>query len=40
MKQLHIFVICTVILGSWNLDASAQNVNFPDANLAARSAQH
>ena len=35
MKQLHILVIFTVILGSWNLDASAQNVNFPDANLAA-----
>ena len=35
MKQLHILVILTVILGSWNLDASAQNVDFPDANLAA-----
>ena len=35
MKQLHIFIIFTVILVSWNLDASAQNVNFPDANLAA-----
>ena len=33
MKQLHILVIFTVILGIWNLDASAQNVNFPDANL-------
>ena len=36
MKQLHIFIIFTVILVSWNLDASAQNVNFPDANLAAK----
>ena len=36
MRQLHILVIFTVILGSWNLDASAQNVNFPDANLAAK----
>ena len=35
MKQLYIFVIFTIILGSWNLDVSAQNVNFPDANLAA-----
>ena len=35
MKQLNILVIFTIILGSWNLDASAQNVNFPDANLAA-----
>ena len=34
MKQLHILIIFTVILGSWNLDASAQNVNFPDAKFS------
>ena len=35
MKQLHILAIFTVMLGSWNLETSAQNVNVPDANLAA-----
>lgn len=35
MKQLHILVIFTIILGSWNLDAVAQNATFTDANLAA-----
>ena len=35
MKHLYTFTVFTVILGSWNLCASAQNVDFPDANLAA-----
>ena len=35
LKRLCVFLIFIVILGSWNLEASAQNVNFPDANLAA-----
>ena len=35
MRNLYILTVFTVILGSWNLCASAQNVDFPDANLAA-----
>ena len=35
MKSPYTFMIFTVILGSWHLSASAQNVDFPDANLAA-----
>ena len=35
MKRLYTFMFFTVILGSWNFNASAQNVTFPDANLAA-----
>ena len=36
MNRLYTFIVFTVILGSWNLNASAQNVSFPDANLAAK----
>ena len=36
MKNLYVIMFFTVILGSWNLNASAQNVSFPDANLAAK----
>ena len=35
MRNLYVLIIWAVILGSWNFDVSAQNVNFPDANLAA-----
>ena len=35
MRNLYILTVFTVILGSWNLCASAQNVVFLDANLAA-----
>ena len=36
MRNLYTLIVFTVILGSWNLNASAQNVDFPDANLAAK----
>ena len=36
VRNLYVFMVFMIILGSWNLDASAQNVNFPDENLAAR----
>ena len=36
LNRLYTFIVFTVILGSWNLNASAQNVSFPDANLAAK----
>ena len=35
MKRLHTLVIFTVIFSSWLNVAAAQNVEFPDANLAA-----
>ena len=35
MKRLYIFVAFTVIFGSWLNLASAQNVEFADANLSA-----
>ena len=34
-RYLYIFLIFTVLLGSWHHTASAQNVTFPDENLAA-----
>ena len=36
MKRFYIFVICVVLLSSWHLSVFAQNVDFPDANLAAK----
>ena len=35
MKYLHIFIIFVVLFCYWDVPASAQNVNFRDANLAA-----
>ena len=35
MKYLHIFIIFVVLFCCWDVPASAQNVNFRDANLAA-----
>ena len=35
LKFVYIFMMFAVLLGSWHLTASAQTVNFPDANLAA-----
>ena len=35
LRCLHIFLIFNVLLGGWQLTASAQTVNFPDDNLAA-----
>ena len=34
-RYLYIFIIFIVLLGSWHHNASAQNVTFPDENLAA-----